>query len=369
MPEEPSPKFSQLRSDRLSAQLQTRLDQARGTRDRLRSLLEAVLSLGPALELDTALQQIVESAAALVDARYGALGVVGDDRKLTNFLFTGVTAAQVTAIGPFPSGHGVPGGLLSQPEPLHLLDLTADPASVGFPTHHPPMHDFLGTPIRIRNEIVGNLYLTEKHGGTPFDAEDESVLRVLAAAAGVAIDHARLHRTAWVRDRWLQASSRITCRLLSGTPEQNVLGDLVRACLEILAADLGAIAVPLPTPGHGLFVQYAEGLDAEEHRGLLLPLEGTFLGAAFTGGRTATSTDVSQDPRIITGLPRWQGFGPAVAAPLGSGTCQPRGVLLIARRTGGHPFTPEETTPLQAFADHAALALEIASRRRAAEEP
>ncbi|WP_328806167.1 sensor histidine kinase [Streptacidiphilus fuscans] len=358
-----------LRLDQLLAELQSRLDLARGTRDRVHALLEAVLTVGRELDLEQALQQIVETAATLVDARYAALGVIGEDASLAKFLTTGLTPAQVEAIGPFPTGHGILGELIRRPEPLRLGDIADHPASVGFPAKHPPMHSFLGVPIRVRGEVFGNLYLTEKRGGGQFDAEDESVLQTLAVAAGVAIDNARLYRDARLRERWLVASGEITARLLSGAAEQDVLAELVQASLEILEADLGVIALTLQsTGGTELAVQLAEGVDAELHRGLLLPLEGTFMGTAFASAAAVTSADIAHDPRVTAGPPRWRGLGAAVAVPLGRGPGGPRGVLMLARRAGLYPFTPADVAPLKAFADQAALALELAGRRSDAEQ-
>ncbi|MEZ0067206.1 signal transduction histidine kinase [Streptacidiphilus sp. MAP12-20] len=363
------PGLPELRLDQLLEELQSRLDLARGTRDRVHSLLEAVLSVGRELDLDQALQQIVESATTLVDARFGALGVIGEDRMLAKFLTVGLSAEQVAEIGPFPTGHGILGELIRHPAPLRLRDISEHPASVGFPANHPPMYSFVGVPIRVRGEVFGNLYLTEKRGGGQFDAEDESVLQTLAVAAGVAIDNARLYRDARLRERWLQASGEITSKLLSGSSEVDVLGELVEASLDILEADLGVIALPLSTAeGTELAVQLAEGLDAELHRGLLLPLEGSFMGAAFTEAQAVTSTDVSKDPRITAGPPRWEGLGAAVAVPMGRAVGGPRGVLMLARRQGAYPFAAADAMPLQTFADQAAVALELAVRRREAEQ-
>jgi signal transduction histidine kinase len=375
VPEEPSAAdkgalgLPDLRLDQLLAELQSRLDAARGTRDRVHSLLEAVLTVGRELDLDQALQQIVESAASLVDARYAALGVIGDDGMLAKFLTTGLSPEQVRAIGPFPTGHGILGELIRHPEALRLRDISEHTASVGFPANHPPMHSFLGVPIRVRGEVFGNLYLTEKRGGGEFDAEDESVLQTLAVAAGVAIDNARLYRDARLRERWLLASGEVTSRLLSGASEQDVLAELVQASLEILEADLGVIALALPSGGGtGLAVQLAEGVGAEAHRGLLLPLDGSFMGAAFTAEAPVTSNDIAHDPRVAAGPPRWGGLGPAVAVPMGSGPDGPLGVLMLARRAELYPFSAMDVTPLKSFADQAALALELAERRRDAEQ-
>ncbi len=154
-------RLPQLRLDELLEELQARLDAARGTRDRVHSLLEAVLSVGRELDLEQALRSIVEAAATLVEARYAALGVIGPDgKRLSEFLTVGVTEEQIAEIGPFPSGHGILGELIRNPEPLRLAKLSDHPASYGFPPHHPPMNTFLGVPIRVRDHVFGNLYLS-----------------------------------------------------------------------------------------------------------------------------------------------------------------------------------------------------------------
>ncbi|WP_225813812.1 GAF domain-containing protein, partial [Streptomyces spinosus] len=174
--EEPRVRLPELKLDELLEELQSRIDTARGTRDRVHSLLEAVLSVGRELDLEQALHSIVETAAALVDAEYAALGVIGPDgTTLSAFHTIGVTEAQIAAIGPFPQGHGILGEVIRNPEPLRLDKISEHPASYGFPAHHPPMNSFLGVPIRVRDQVFGNLYLTEKRGGTQFDEEDEAV--------------------------------------------------------------------------------------------------------------------------------------------------------------------------------------------------
>lgn len=180
-----------LRLDELLEELQIRIAAVRGTRDRVHSLLEAVLSVGRELDLPQVLRSIAEAATVLVDARYGALGVIGDDEKLAQFLTVGVSEEEIRKIGPYPSGHGILGELIRHPQPLRLAELSGHPASYGFPPNHPPMRSFLGVPIRVHDEVFGNLYLTEKGGGQEFDGEDEAVLSTLAVAAGVAIEKDR----------------------------------------------------------------------------------------------------------------------------------------------------------------------------------
>ena len=161
---------------------------------RLRLLVEAVLSIGSDLSLPDALRRIVEAAVKLLDAQYGALGVLdGTHHTLAEFINVGLTPEQVAAIGPLPEGHGVLGLLIVDPKPLRLADLTSHPDSYGFPPHHPPMRSFLGVPIRIRDRVFGNLYLTEKQGAAEFSEEDEGLAVALAGAAAIAVDNARLH--------------------------------------------------------------------------------------------------------------------------------------------------------------------------------
>ncbi len=179
--------------------------------DRMHALLTAVMDLGRDLDLPQVLRSIVEAAVTLTEARYGALGVIGDDGAgLSQFVTVGMDAEVETRIGPAPCGQGILGELISHPSPLRLDNLTAHPNSYGFPAHHPPMRTFLGAPVRIRDEVFGNIYLTEKRGGGSFDADDEAVLTTLSIAAGVAIDNARLYEESRRREHRLEALGEIT---------------------------------------------------------------------------------------------------------------------------------------------------------------
>ncbi len=171
-----------------------------------RQLLDAVLTVGSDLDLPAMLRRIVSSAVDLVDATYGALGVLDESRRrLAEFITVGIDDETYRAIGPLPEGHGILGLLIADAKPLRLPDLTKHPDSFGFPEHHPPMRSFLGVPIRVRDEVFGNLYLTDKSTAEAFSAEDEELVVGLAAAAGVAIENARLsarvHQLALVEDR------------------------------------------------------------------------------------------------------------------------------------------------------------------------
>jgi signal transduction histidine kinase len=158
----------------------------------IQQLLDAITSVGTELSLPSVLRRIVESACTLVDARYGALGVIGEDKHLSEFITVGVDPETYTAIGHLPEGHGILGLLIVDPQPLRLRDLSAHEQSYGFPPNHPDMHSFLGVPVNVRGAVFGNLYLCEKRDAEEFTEEDERLAIALATAAGVAIENARL---------------------------------------------------------------------------------------------------------------------------------------------------------------------------------
>lgn len=367
-PREARIRLPQLRLDELLEELQARLDAARGTRDRVHSLLEAVLSVGRELDLEQALHSIVEAAAVLVDAEYAALGVIGPDgKRLSGFHTVGIAEEQIARIGHYPEGHGILGELIHHPEPLRLAKISEHPASYGFPPNHPPMNTFLGVPIRVRDQIFGNLYLTEKRGGAQFDEEDVAVTSTLAVAAGVAIDNARLYEESRLRERWLRATAEITHTLMSGAERGEVLGLIADRAREITGAALAMVAMPMEDTD-SLGVELAIGAEAQALRGLVLPGDSGLLGEAFSTAAPVISPDVLQDERISAGLPRLTGLGPAVAVPVGTGEGGVRGVVLLVRGAGETVFTGKGIEPLQGFAAQAAVAMELAERRQDAAE-
>ncbi|WP_327111136.1 GAF domain-containing sensor histidine kinase [Streptomyces sp. NBC_01341] len=347
--------------------LQARIDAPGTSRKRVHTLLEAVLSVGRELELSQVLGRIVEAAIFLVDAEYGALGVIGEDHMLSEFIPVGVDDEQWAAIGALPRGHGLLGELVRHPGPLRLREISEHPASYGFPPHHPPMHSFLGAPIRVRGKVFGNLYLTEKRNSSEFDAEDEAVLMTLAVAAGIAIENSRLYEQSCQRERWLAAGSEVTSSLLSGCPRAEVMGLILDHARENVSADLGMIAVPVEGAGR-LRIALATGDDAERQHGEFVPMREGYLGAVFANPRVSVTHDIEEDPLSIADAARWVGLGPAVGLPLGSGTTDPRGVLLLVRRKGGTAFTSEEYGPLEEFTRLVSLAMELAERRKDAEQ-
>lgn len=358
----PAGRIPQPRLDALQAEILA----ARDTRDRLTGLLEAVMSLGQELDLAQVLRGIVEAAVVLVDAEYGALGVVGDDEKLAEFLPVGISDQLGARIGTLPTGHGLLGELIRHPRPLRLGDLSEHAASAGFPEHHPPMRSFLGVPIRVRGEVFGNLYLTEKRGGKGFDAEDEGVLFTLAVAAGVAVDNARLYEEVRLRERWLEAGSDFTSALLSGSSEIQVLEGMLERARDIISAEMCVFYQV--GPGGELRGSLALGEGAEAHRRIVLPGgEGILAALALARDGLVTLADVATDARVVAQPDAWTGFGPAVAVTVGT-RAKLRGVLMLARRTGRRAFDGAEVAPLPGFAGQAALALELADRRRDSEQ-
>jgi two-component system sensor histidine kinase DevS len=327
-------------------------------------LLDALLVVGTGLDLQTVLHRIIEAAVKLVDARYGALGVIDDVRLLSQFLTVGIDEATAAEIGPLPRGGGILGLLIDDPRPLRLHDLGEHPAAFGFPAHHPPMKSFLGVPIRVRDEVFGNLYLTEKIGGADFDADDERVVLALAAAAGVAIENARLYDDVRHRERWLQASAEVTEALLSGAEPDEVLQLVAARARDLAEADFAAIVLPL---GDTLVIEVANGDAAERVTGQRIDPQASLIGDAFRGGATVAIDDIHQSPHWPKNSDALDDFGPVIIVPLVAGGAR-HGVLWVGNLVGGHRFRDAHQAMLEAFADQAALGLELARQRRETEQ-
>jgi signal transduction histidine kinase len=364
-PSQGKPLLPQLRLDDLLAELQVRLTAAVKTRDRVHALLDAVVAVGSNLELEVVLRQIVEAAVTLVSARYGALGVIGEGGRLAEFVPVGLNEEQIAQIHHWPEGRGLLGELITDPRPLRLADISAHPRSFGFPTGHPPMKTFLGAPVRIRDEVFGNLYLAEKEGGAEFDEEDEAVLAALGAAAGVAIGNARLYAEARRQQQWLRASADVTQRLLSGTPTHEVLALVVREAREMASADLVVLALPVPGREQ-LVIEHAAGDRAEDSIGLVLPVASSASGMVLTSGKLLSLDDFRTDQRVAAVAREHLHLGPAIVVPLGA-PGNVRGILTAGRRPGSMPLVPAAVEMLVSFAAQAGVGLELAEHRRDAE--
>ncbi len=351
-----------LQLDELLAELQARLQAVLATRDRMRGLLEAVVAIGSGLDLESTLARIVETAVGLVDATYGALGVIGDDRRLAEFIPVGLSQEEIGRIHHWPEGRGLLGLLIDDPRPLRLADISEHAASSGFPDGHPPMRGFLGVPVRVRDEVFGNLYLTNKRGGAEFTEDDEAVLVALGAAAGVAVENARLYEAARRQQRWIQASAEVTTRLLSGSPPDEVLADITRQALNLSGADLAVLALP-DHDGRRLTITQAEGDGAEAARGLVLSAEQSLSGRVLATGEPVTSADFAADERAARAARgAMSQIGPAIVFPLGA-PGNVRGVLTVGRSHGAAPFPQAQADVVASFAAQAGVALELAAIR------
>jgi len=212
-----------------------------------RSLLEAVTAISSDLDLASVLTRIVEAATALTGARYGALGVLGDDGELVEFVTTGIDDRTRALIGDLPRGRGILGVIIEDPSGLRLRDLSAHPSSVGFPPHHPPMTSFLGMPVRIRGTVFGNLYLTEKADGGPFTDADEGLVEELARTAGYVISNARSFALSERRRQWLEASAELAELLQPPVDLDDVLPQIVCTARQVSRASAVALWSSLGT--------------------------------------------------------------------------------------------------------------------------
>jgi len=358
--------LSQLRLRELLVEVQDRVEQITKGRDRLDGLVEAMLAVTSGLDLDTTLQTIVRTAANLVDARYGALGVRGaggEGQELVDFISEGIDDDVRARIGSPPSGRGVLGVLMDDPKPIRLNDIRLHPDSVGFPANHPPMRTFLGVPVRIRDEIYGNLYLTEKAGGQPFSADDEVLVEALAAAAGIAIANARLYAQSRARQSWIEATRDIATELLGGAKPARVFRLIADEALRMTEADAVVVAVPLNTDG-------TEATDTGETDELLIV---ETAGAAVAAGsihiaQTAIGTAfTARTPCRVAALdlaePLMADAGPALFLPLRT-TETVAGVLVALRRRDGREFTDDQLAMAAAFTDQATVAWQLANTQR-----
>lgn len=351
-----------LRLDELLQEVQERLSEILKTRDRVQGLLDAVLAVATGIELDSTLQRIVQAAVELVDAQYGALGIVGDEDGLSQFVYVGIDPEVRATMGHLPEGRGLLGLLIEEPHPVRVPDLSAHPASVGFPANHPPMHSFVGVPVRVRDEVFGNLYLTEKRGGVEFTADDEVVLQALAAAAGVAIDNARLFERSRTRERWLGAVAKVNGELLGGASVTDTLGLIVESVRELAEADgvMILLADPAGKEPRSLAVSATSSERAGSLPGTSISGDHPLLDEVFATGQATLIADLgtvfpSDEETTLT--------GPGVMVPLTSAVGV-GGILVVGREKGSQQFKADQLPMLSSFADQAAVAFEFAEKQR-----
>jgi signal transduction histidine kinase len=348
-----------LELDQLLSQLVGRAQDVIATQGRLRGLLAANNMIIGNVALPVVLRHIVEAACRLVNARYGALGVIAPGGELQEFVHVGIDEETAARIGALPEGRGLLGALAIDPRPIRLRTMSEDPRSVGFPPGHPPMDSFLGVPVRVRDRVFGNLYLTERVGGE-FTAEDEELVTALAATAGVAIENARLFGETERRQRWLQASTQITQHLLSSEGEEP-LKLIARETLAVADADIVTVVLSTAS-GQRLMVEVAAGMKASELTGYTYPMQDTLAGLSFDSGRPVLVGDVTEDPKFHVHLSEVLPVGPVMVLPL-IGSQRMRGALVVGRLLGRHRFDEADLAMATTFANHAATALELSDAR------
>lgn len=340
----------------LNATVQT----TRSSQEQLGALLDAVVAISADLDLVDVLERIVVTACRLVDARYGALGVLAPDgERLLEFVTHGVSAEQHAAIGDPPHGRGVLGLLISEPTPIRLADIRTHPRSVGFPPNHPPMTTFLGVPLRIRDTVFGNLYLAEKEGGEEFTEADEAMLVALAAAAGVAIENARLYDRTQRQMGWSAAVVRFSRLLLQSNDDGLALATLAEDVRRLCQA--AAVAVVLAEEG-------GAWLGASVPRGTVGPLEPGDWQTAWSPDAAARvlGDDDPEELRTAAGAVLGLDAGTIALVPAVVGD-EPLGLVLVGWAPDGQGTEnsqPDTLATLADFARQTGLALAAAQGQR-----
>lgn len=307
--------------------------------DRLLGMLNAIGAVGAGLELEGTLNRIVRTAVELVDARYGALGVVGPDGQelMTEFVYVGADEC------------GKLGVLIENPHPLgEAADL--------------PAASTLGEPIRVRGEIFGNLYLTEKRGrSAEFTEEDAVVLRGLAAAASVAVENARLFEESVLREQFMAASREVNAHLLGGGSSEDALAMIAARAQELSKADCTLLLLSDGVPPAQVVIRAAAGEHAADLVGLTVSATDPLVARMFDLRGAEMIDDLSA---LVPAEWHTAEYGPAVVVPLRAGN-EVSGVLVAMRNQGGQRFVSEHVPLLASFADQASLALELAAKHRA----
>jgi signal transduction histidine kinase len=350
----------QLRLDDLLTQLVDRAQEALQTQERLRKLVAANQAIVGDLDLTTVLRRIVEAACELVGAQYGALGVIAPDGDgLEAFVHVGMDEEDARRIGHLPQGKGLLGALIDDPYPIRLDRIDQDPRSVGFPEGHPPMESFLGVPVRVRDEVFGNLYLSNSSKGH-FDEDDEALVMSLAATAGVAIDNARLFQRSRRRQEWLAASAEVTRRILAAGDE-GAVHTIVETVRRLADARMVALLRPAGD-GAEVRVLAAVGEGTDRLVGERFPVAGTLSRAVLETGEPVLVDDAAEGRVDGSFLAEVATVGPVMLVPLVASE-RVRGVLMTGRRFGSRRFNEVDLEMATTFATHASLALEVADAR------
>ena len=330
----------------------------KGAPDRKDVLLEVGLTLASELSLPIVLQRIVDLAAQVTDARYGALGVIGEGGELVEFITTGLSAKHRRAIGSLPRGKGILGLLINEPRSIRIAKIGNHPKSVGFPANHPPMSSFLGAPVQAMGKVFGNIYLTEKRSAAQFSEEDEESLVILATQAGVAIANATLYAESHQRERWLGALRAITNDILAGSDADSLLASIAEHARDLAGADSATVLTAGSTPDQ-LVVTAAVGRYAAHVLGQSVPAAKSISGEVMESGRPLVTEDAAAHRHAYQPIIRLGRVGPAIFVPL-SARGQATGALMVANVIGGRHFDQGTVQLVETFAAQAAVATEYA---------
>ena len=346
----------------LLAEVRDRVAEIVQIRDRLDRLIEAMLVVASGLDIDETLRRIVHASIELTGAKYGALGVRGAGNELADLVFEGIDEATRAMIGDLPHGAGVLGALLNDPHPLRLEDVSAHPASAGFPPHHPPMRTFLGVPIVLKDgEVFGMIYMAEKADNAIFTEDDEVMMQAFAAAAAIAIDNARLFEQTRARQAWLEATRAVSMALLAGTESSRVRQLIVDRLRGLVRGEWSFLAVP-PQPAA---VDEADQLVVTAVDGIPpAPIEvGLAIRANYSPVWVAFHDCVTLNLRELRLTADAVDLGPAIVAPLRD-TNVIAGALVVGRTNHRTGFTEDERDLVAGYADHAAVALQYSTTQQ-----
>ncbi len=331
----------------------------RSVTSRLRTLVEAGITVSSELSLDAVLQRIVEAAAEITGARYAALGVIDrSGQRLERFVTTGLSSEEHARIGELPRGRGILGVLIHDARPLRLGDIGSDPRAVGFPPNHPPMHAFLGVPILLRGIAYGNLYLTEKADG--FTDEDEELATLLAAQAAVAVENARLYESATRWSRQLESLNEVGYAMIGELELDRLLGLVASSLRELIRARIVLIA--LPVDHDRLRVEAADGEGAEEMRAWTFPRATSKAGRVLGRGRSERVDELLEDPEVDHESARRFRARTGLYVPLVVRD-RPIGVIVAHDKLGAdNRFGDDDVRVSEQFAARAAIAVDLSER-------
>lgn len=334
---------------------------ARRRTEQLAALNEASLSLTSELSLEAVLQKVVDLSRQVVQARYGALGVLDDQGRIQEFITSGISAKERERIGHLPKGEGLLGLIMRESKTLRVADMSTHPQSAGFPPHHPPMHSLLGLPIVYKGRTIGDLYLTDKEAGVEFTQEDQDAVTLFAAQAAVAIENARLYEEERRRAREWRSLFELGEQVAASLDLDALLQMVVERAQELLRTD--AAMLTLLSPGREeLVVAASVGLRTEAMRTLRVPVIQTDARPPQEEPGPVIIDDYLSDPRRTTPpIPEImrEGLVSFIAAPFAA-KGKVLGVLHVANRAPTH-FSEHDGRLLHAFANIAAIAVENAS--------